>query len=104
MSRTITDRQAAFPEQQSEQPAVESNLMSDTAVGGDEPSAFKSQLEESTAAATKNTEVISDRTETRTFESQPLVARADTSCHGEQIRTGEGQSVLKAHLRSPQQQ
>ena len=35
MSRTITDRQAAGPEQQSEQPAVESNLMSDTAVGGD---------------------------------------------------------------------
>ena len=92
----ITDHQAAGPEQQSEQPAIESNPMSDTAVGGDEPSAFKSQLEESNAAATKNTEVISDRT----FESQQLASRADTSCHGEQIWAEEVHPVLKAHLRS----
>ena len=61
----------------------------------DEPSAFESQSQESTVAATKNTETISNRVETRTFENQPLVSRVDTSCHGEQIRTEEVQSVLK---------
>ena len=44
--------------------------------------------------------MISDGTETRTFESQQLVSRADTSCHGEQIQAEEVQPVLKAHLRS----
>ena len=62
-----------------------------------EPSVFESTPAPSFAAAavTWETQVTEASDGQSVFENQPLVSRVDTSCHGEQIRTEEVQSVLK---------
>ena len=56
---------------------------------------FESCPAKSSTAVTWETQVTEASDGQSVFENQPLVSRVDTSCHGEQIRTEEVQSVLK---------
>ena len=72
-------RQGLFQKVCQRPPERTRKFATDTAVGREEPSAFDTRYEESKAAVTRSTEAISNWAGTRTFESQPLVSRADTS-------------------------